>query len=71
MGQNLIPGLYHTLITDFQPCRIAHVHRSSCWSCLPEACLLLQNRVERDHCGEDEERKAADVTDVVEDCGVL
>ena len=71
MGQNLIPGLSHILLTDFQPCPIAHVHRSSCWSCLPEACLLLQNRVNRDHCGEDEERKAADIADVVEDCGVL
>ena len=42
-----------------------------CTTCLPETCFLLQNCVERNHCGEDEEGEAEDVPDVVKDAGLL
>ena len=43
----------------------------TCTTCLPETCFLLQNCVERNHCGEDEEGEAEDVPDVVKDAGLL
>ena len=43
----------------------------ACTTCLPETCFLLQNCVESNHCGEDEEGEAEDVPDVVKDAGLL
>ena len=43
----------------------------SCTTCLPETGFLLQNGVECNHCGEDEEGEAEDVPDVVKDAGLL
>ena len=43
----------------------------TCTTCLPETGFLLQNCVECNHCGEDEEGEAEDVPDVVKDAGLL
>ena len=43
----------------------------ACTTCLPETGFLLQNCVECNHCGEDEEGEAEDVPDVVKDAGLL